>query len=336
MGIIPALALLSSGLFLGWNLGANGAANILGSAVGSRMLSFRRAAVIGAVFVVLGSAAGSASGSGSLGSLGTVGSMEAAFALALSAALTVLVFTRMGLPVSTSQAVVGAIIGLNFYNRSAINLNAVAEIVLSWIASPILAGIISAALYLLLRILVRRTKIHLFHWDNLLRFSLGAAGAYGSFSLGMNNIANVMGVFVPVAPFGTTSLGPLVLSPVTVLYITGGIAIAAGILTYSRKVMDTLGTDIVHLSPENALAAVLAVSTVLLLFSSPWLPRVPVSSSQAAVGAVIGIGLMRGLKAIRFSVLGRITLGWVFTPAAAAAASFLILNIMKNVFGLAV
>ncbi len=332
MDPLSGLLLLSSGLFLGWNLGANDAANIMGSAVGSRMLSFRRAAVIGAVFVVLGAAAGGFGGSETLGRLGTVGSLGGSFAVALSAAVTLFLFTRAGLPVSTSQAIVGALIGWNFFSNASTDWSVLSSIALSWVSSPLLAAVFSWLLFHLMRAVMRRLAIHLFHWDVILRTLLALAGAYGAFSLGMNNIANVMGVFVPVAPFPEVELMGILLTPARVLFIIGGISIAVGILTYSQRVMETIGSDIVHLSPENALVTVISVSTVLLLFSSRFMPQVPVSSSQAAVGAVIGIGIARGAGGIRYRRLGSIALGWLLTPVGSALCSYVVLNVLANVF----
>jgi len=98
---------LTSGLFLGWTLGANDASNVFGSAVGSRMVSFTRAAVIASVFVILGAVLQGSGAADTLGRLGSVNAMGGAFTVALAAGLTVYAMTRAGLPVSTTQAIVG-------------------------------------------------------------------------------------------------------------------------------------------------------------------------------------------------------------------------------------
>jgi PiT family inorganic phosphate transporter len=154
-----------------------------------------------------------------------------------------------------------------------------------------------------------------------------------------------MGVFVPVAPFPEISLfGWLVLSPAQQLFFIGGLAIAVGVLTYSRHVMMTVGEGIMKLSPVAAFVVVSAHSLTLFLFSSkgfeqflighelPAIPLVPVSSSQAIVGAVIGVGLLRGGRAIRWRVLGGISSGWIVTPAIAGLISFISLFFFQNVF----
>ena len=138
--------------------------------------------------------------------------------------------------------------------------------------------------------------------------------------------------------------GLFTLSGTQILFLIGGISIAIGIITYSHKVMDTVGASIIRLSPVTAFIVVLAESIVLFVFSSegletwlithglPAIPLVPVSSSQAVVGAVIGIGLLRNFRQIRFRVLGEIATGWVTTPIIACLITFVFLFFLQNVF----
>ena len=107
---------LSSGLFLGWSLGANDAANIFGTAVGTKMLRFKTAAFIASLFVILGAVYTGAGASRTLGELGNVNTLAGAFMTALAAAISIYWMVKAGILVSTSQAIVGAIIGWNFYS----------------------------------------------------------------------------------------------------------------------------------------------------------------------------------------------------------------------------
>ncbi|MHB9096814.1 MAG: inorganic phosphate transporter, partial [Syntrophales bacterium] len=127
-------------------------------------------------------------------------------------------------------------------------------------------------------------------------------------------------------------------------FFIGGVAIAVGTFTYGRRVMLTVGEGITEMSPVAALVAVLANALVLFLFASqdlesflighglPAIPLVPVSSSQAIVGSVIGIGLVKGGRAIRWRMLGEISCAWVVTPVAAVLMSFVALFFLQNVF----
>ena len=343
------LFFLSSGLFLGWSLGANDAANVFGTAVGTRMIRFATAAVICSVFVILGAVVGGAGASHTLGELGAVNALGGAFMVALSAAFTVYVMTRMSLPVSTSQAIVGAIIGWNLFSGSPTDATALTKIVTTWVACPLLAAAFAILFYTVFVRVSRRFPVHLLWEDTLLRWGLILAGAFGSYSLGANNIANVMGVFVPVAPFRTvTVLGFFMLTGTQLLFLIGGIAIAIGIFTYSRRVMETVGGSLMRLTPQMALIVVLSQAVVLYLFSSqelngwllghglPAIPLVPVSSSQAVIGAVLGLGLLKGGRGIRFRVLGEISAGWVTTPIIACVITFIALFFLQNVFAIQV
>ncbi|WDP89976.1 MAG: inorganic phosphate transporter [Desulfobacter sp.] len=336
---------LTSGLFLGWSLGANDASNVFGTAVASKMVRFRTAAVCCSIFVILGAVMSGAGASHTLGKLGAVNAIAGAFIVAFSAALSVYLMTKARFPVSTSQAIVGAIIGWNLFSGSSVDQAALTKIAMTWLVCPVLSGIIAVVLYQLSALFINTCRIHMFRLDLYTRWSLLVAGICGSYALGANNIANVMGVFLPVSPFETLFIGPFSLSPAQQLFLIGGIAIAVGVFTYSRQVMMTVGEGIVELTPVAASVVVWAHSIVLFLFSSqsletflasnglPSIPLVPVSSSQAVVGAVIGIGLLKkGFWSVKWKIVGGIVSGWVTTPVIAAVVSFISLFFIQNVF----
>ena len=339
------LIFLSSGLFLGWSLGANDAANIFGTAVGTKMIRFKTAAIICGIFVILGAVISGAGATHTLGKLGAVNALAGAFMVALAAGFTVFWMTKLKLPVSTSQAIVGAIIGWNIFTGSPTNYDSLQKIVSTWIFCPILAAIFSMTLYALIKLIVNRMRIHILKIDQITRLGLITVGAFGAYSLGANNIANVMGVFVPVAPFDTLNIAGLIkLSGTEQLFLLGGIAIAVGAYTYSRKVMETVGGNLLKLSPMTALIIVLSQALVLFVFSSrgleswlighglPSFPLVPVSSSQAVIGAVIGVGIIKGIRGIKYRILGEVAIGWVITPIIAGIITFISLFFLQNVF----
>ncbi len=338
------LFFLSSGLFLGWSLGANDAANVFGTAVGTRMLRFQTAAVICCIFVILGSVISGAGASGTLGKLGAVNAVAGAFVVAFAAALSVYLMIRIRYPASTSQAIVGAIVGWNLFSGTPTDPASLIKIVSSWVICPILSGIIAVISYKILSVAVNRSKIHMFTLDNSTRIGLILVGAFGSFSLGANNIANVVGVFLPVSPFKEIIILGVRVSPAQQLFLLGSLAISVGVITYSERVMGTVGKGIFKLSPLMALVAVWAQSVVLFLFASqrleqfllsaglPTLPLVPVSSSQAIVGAVVGMGLLKGGHNIQWKTVGGIAGGWITTPLVACLISFVCLFFVQNVF----
>lgn len=339
---------LSSALFLGWSLGANDAANVFGSAVGSRMLRFRTATVIAAVFIIAGAGISGGGTSSTLDRLGGINQLAGAFTVSLCAGMTVFAMVRAMVPVSSSQAIIGAIVGWDLFAHVRVNPGELAEIVSTWVVSPLLAGVFAAVIYKLIKAVLNRMPIHLLKLDFMTRAGFIIIGAFGSYSLGANNVANVVGVFVSVSPFRTITGGCCTLSSADQLFILGGIAIAAGVVSYSIRVMKTVGSGIVKLSPLGALVVVLAVSLVLFIFSSqslsgmlrsaglPSLPLVPVSSSQAVIGAIIGIALLRGGRGVDFRLLGRIAAGWIATPVIAGMLTFISLFVFQNVFNMKV
>ena len=337
---------LSSGLFLGWALGANDAANVFGTAVGTKMVTWRTAAIICSIFVVLGALFSGAGTTQTLGKLGAISALPGAFMTALAAGFSVLLMTRAGLPVSTSQAIVGAIIGWNFFSKSSTDSVVLLQILSTWILCPLLAGILAIVLVKISRYLSFCLAIHMIRLDALKRIALLFAGATGAYALGANNIANVIGVFIPVEPFPEIQLGQLRVTSAHQLVLLGGLSIALGVFTFSRGVMETVGGELGSLSSTTALITVLAHSLVLFMFASrsleawltnlglPTVPLVPVSSSQAVVGAIVGISILSGLSNINWLVLGKILVGWILAPVFACIICFFGLFFLQNVFSL--
>ena len=336
---------LLSGLFLGWSFGAKDTANIFGSAVETRMLKFKTAALIASIFVTLGALLDGGGPSGTLSKLGSVDEIGGAFTVALAAAATITLMVRIGIPVATTQTLAGAIIGWNYFSGRMTDFKSLGVIAGSWVIAPLLGAVFAAVLFFIFRYSLDKAKVHLLEQDVWTRFWLLIIGAFGAYSLGANNIANIVGIFVPVNPFRDIQLpGFGTLSGVTQLFMLGSLSIVVGIYTYSHKVMKTVGKELFSLSPITGLITVLAESLVLFLFSSkalhdllvnlglPPIPLVPVSASQIIVGAVLGIGLVKGGKNIRYNLLGRISLGWIAAPVLAFFFSFVALFIVQNVF----
>jgi len=343
--MLSIIFFLSSGLFLGWSLGANDAANVFGTAVSTKMVRFKTAAIICSAFVIIGAVLSGAGASHTLGKLGAVNELAGAFVVAFSAAITVFFMTKLKLPVSTSQAIVGAIIGWNFFAGLKTDKKILTKIVSTWALCPVLAAVFSVGIYFFFKYILLKTNIHLIRLDAMTRLGLIIVGAFGSYSLGANNIANVMGVFVPSAPFKDFDFfGLFTINGTQQLFFIGAIAISIGVFTYSKRVMMTVGDSIFKLSPIDAFAVVLSSSMVLFVFASkglktflismslPAFPLVPVSSSQAVVGAVIGIVIAKGGKNMHYDILGKISIGWISTPIISGLVSYVFLYFMQNVF----
>ena len=290
------------GVFLGWSLGANDASNVIGPAVTSRMLRFTTAAIMASLFVLMGALLQGRSGINTLSGL-TQMTLHQAVLASISAAITVTLMTIWRLPVSTSQAVVGAIIGVGFVNRN-IDMTGLGKVVTCWVGTPVGGAIMAVVVYRALAAVNNRMRPNLLESDALLRIGLVAAGSYGAFALGANNVANVTAVYV--------GAGHLSMTEATVI---GGLSIGLGILTFSKRVMVTVGSRLVRLDPFSALVVLLAEAITVHFYT---FVGVPVSTSQAVIGAVLGIGLLKGIRTVSKRTLLSILSGWFLTPLIAA------------------
>ncbi|MBN1898715.1 MAG: anion permease [Spirochaetes bacterium] len=296
---------LSSGIFLGWSLGANDAANVFGTAVSSRMIRYRSAVILTSIFIILGAVLEGTNGIKTLGGL-TNQDLQSAFISALAAALTVTFMTLLKLPVSTSQAAVGAIMGIGIFH-SYFNFASMTKVFICWIGTPIGAMLIAIILYMVLSKIINHLNLNLIQLDYILRFGLILGGTYGAYALGANNVANVIGVFSKISRFSPGMLA-----------LIGGVSIAFGVITFSKNVMLTVGKKLVPMGAFSALIAILGEAITVHIYAKI---GVPVSTSQAIIGAVLGIGIIKGMQTINMKTLYRILLGWTFTPIMAGLMS---------------
>lgn len=289
---------LSAGLFMGWSLGSNDAANFFGVGVGAKIISYRTATILISIFVVIGALIEGEKCFATVGEISKL-DLQMAFFTTLSAGLMVTLFTYFGLPTSTSQAIIGSILGGGLYLRVA-EFNKLYKIVLCWILTPIGALIISYLLYHLLGNLVNKYLKRPLLRDAVIKGGLMISGCFGAYALGSNNVANVTGVYV-----NTGALSPFYGA------LIGSLSIAFGVLTYSGKVMETIGKKIVAIDAYSAFISGFSSALVVWIFTQV---GVPVSSSQAIVGAVAGVGLVKGIRAVSMRSLIEIVIGWVSTP----------------------
>lgn len=304
---------LLGSVFLGWSLGSNDAANVFGTAVASGMVRWRTAVVLIAVFVILGAALQGGPGIERVGGLtdNTSEALGSAFLACVIAGATVTMMTMLKLPVSTTQSLAGAVIGVGLLvNPSHVNWASFGKMAACWVGTPTGAALAAVVLYPLLGRALAAMRLGIVGRSIVLKAALVAAGTYGAYALGANSVGNVTGVF-----YGTGLFGDNVLA----LSLVGGASIAIGVLTYSRNVMYTVGSKLVTLDAFSALVAVLAEAVTVHAYA---IMHVPVSTSQAMVGGVLGVGIYKGIKTIRYRTLGGIALGWVLTPLISGVTAY--------------
>ena len=299
---------LISGIFLGWTLGSNDSANVFGTAVAAKIVTYRTAVILTAIFVVVGALAEGEKCITTVGDFSTL-TPKGAFFAALAAGITMFILTYLALPSSTSQAIIGAIVGARIISETP-DFSMLSKIVGCWVLTPIGGITISIILYHLIGILIVKYIFSPEIRSFILYWSLILAGCLGAYALGSNNVANVTGVYV----------GSGLLTPFEGLII-GSLSIASGVLTYSRKVMMTVGIKITPLDEYAAFIAMLSGAITVEIFTQL---GVPVSSSQAIVGGVVGVGLVKGVRTLSKRTLIKVVVGWIVTPVSAGIISYVL------------
>ena len=152
-----------------------------------------------------------------------------------------------------------------------------------------------------------------------------------AFAHGSNDVANAIGplaAIVSVVQSGGEIAAKSIL-PAWVLLI-GASGIVLGLVMLGYRVMKTIGTAITELTPSRGFAAELAAAGTVVIASGTGLP---ISTTHTLVGAVLGVGLARGIGAINLGVVGKIILSWIVTLPVGAGLSILFFFALKGAFG---
>jgi|TARA_B110000438_G_scaffold296_1_gene350 PiT family inorganic phosphate transporter len=151
-----------------------------------------------------------------------------------------------------------------------------------------------------------------------------------AFAHGSNDVANAVGPLAAIANV-VQSGGQIAVQSTMPWWILllGGIGIVSGLAMLGYRVIETVGRNITELTPSRGFAAELAAATTVVLASGTGLP---ISTTHTLVGAVLGVGLARGLSAIDLSVVGRIIISWVITLPIGAGLSIIFFFTLKGIF----
>jgi PiT family inorganic phosphate transporter len=403
------------GFFMAWGVGANDVANAMGTSVGSRALTIRQAVVVAAIFEFAGAYlaggevtatirsgmldAGLFSGNPELLVFGMLASL-------LAAGIWLMLASQRGWPVSTTHSIVGAIVGFAAVGvgMDAVKWSKIGSIVMSWVVSPALAGIIAYWLFVSVQTFIlnarhpleaakRYVPIYIFvagfvislitiqkglshtglEISSLQSYGIAIgiglavmlAGIYAisrlrfdpredsdfhftnvekvfgilmmitacamAFAHGSNDVANAVGPLAAV--IGIVENGGQVMQESVIptwILLLGGAGIVIGLVSYGHKVIATLGTGITELTPSRGFAATLAGATTVVLASGTGLP---VSATHTLVGAILGVGLARGIAALNMNVVRTIFLSWIVTLPAGAILSITFFYILMILFG---
>lgn len=299
-------------IFLGWTLGYNNMSAIFGPPVVAGIVKYRTATILAAVFIILGTLIQGRAVLGTVNSLSSTSGPIIAVSASLGTALIVLVLSQFSLPISITQGIAGAMIGVAAANHTA-NWAVFGKVLIMWAIAPFGAIAIAYATHRLVSIFYNRIK-SIKARGTFVRILSLSIGIYTAYSFGANNVGNITGPFTGKGMLSVEqSLG------------VGAFAMALGVILSSKKVIHTVGNGITALQPFDAAMALFSESTTLLIFA---IIGVPISSVQAIVGAVIGVGLVKGTKMINGKTLIKVISGWAITPFATGALAVIIYMIL--------
>jgi len=405
------------GLYMAWNIGANDVANSMADAVGSRAITVKQAVIAAGICefagaVLVGSHVTETVRKGIVNPVAITnvpglmeGDAATIFILGMTAALLSAAFwlhfsTKIGMPVSTTHSIVGAVAGFGIVAAgwSSVSWGKMTQIVLSWFISPIAGGLIAYIIFQFIskfilgqrkpaKAAIRFTPIIVFFlfftvilatifkglknvigsipWltENVsfviaLVFGLAAAvvsrkllerrlkdksklplaqqleliekiyaplvvisSCSVAFAHGANDVANAVGplaAIVNILQQGSVEMKVGI--PFWILAL-GGAGIVFGLSTYGYKVMHTVGTEITEITPSRGVAADIAATFTVLVCTRM---KLPISTTHTLVGAILGIGLARGLAGINSQITRKIFGSWLLTVPAAAIVAILL------------
>lgn len=319
--LLLVLLILLMGAAVGWSIGANDAANSLGTAVGSRVLTLKQAIVLIVIFGFLGAYLQGAYVTKTIGrgivpldQLDKQVSLYIALAACFAACAWVVLATYWKMPISTSHSIVGAVAGAGLAVGAPVKWKMLLDIFICWIFTPIGAAILGYIFFRILQNLFYRFLPRK-HIKSIVFFLVIASGCYVAYTWGANDVANATGVISGVG----------VLSP-KISIIFGGFAIVLGITTWGYKVIETVGSEITRLLPIMALSAQLASAVNVHLYT---LFGIPVSTSHSIVGAICGVGLVRGIRVLNFRIMKDMILCWLATPFISGVISYMTLQAVR-------
>jgi len=392
------------GFYMAWNIGANDVANSMAPAVGAKAITIRQAVFIAGILNIVGATFIGSHVTNTIRK-GIVSTdvmsdphvaLAGALAAMLAAALWVSFATWRSLPVSTTHAIVGAMIGFGIMagGFSVINWGNLGAVVLSWVISPVLSLVIGFVMFkIIVKAILSREAVFersiqaspyfigiamlvvalsfVFKTPLGKKFSISmpmalmtalvlaaitgyigkvvlrrllkgkdksngaeevfrriqiGTACYVALAQGANDVANAIGPLAVVYFIVKTgSIGGTVPVPIFLL-LFGGVGIACGISMAGKRVMTTMGTRITTLTNSRGFAVSFSAATTVLLASKLGLP---VSTTHAAVGGVMGVGLARGIEAVNFKIIFQIMIYWVLTVPAAAITSMIVFKIIR-------
>lgn len=316
----PSFILLVIGLILAFimavNLGGNDAANPTCATVGAGVMTVKKALLLFSAFALSGALLQGFMVMKTIGK-GIVPEIDVAgaFAIVLAANVWIALATWKGMAISTTHSVICSVIGYGLvrYGLGGFNVNSVGTIVTSWVTSPLCSLVLAIVLYRLISGYAAKKRDSK-SIEKIFKILLIISLCVSAYSFGANDVANATGVYIAVA----SQLGQMPDSQAMfLLALFGVIGIIVGGLLFGPKVINTLAFKVTRLDLTTGLAASLANALVIYLFTTLpyifWGYGLPISSSYAAVGAVIGASFARNRKSVNKGISFSLVSYWIIT-----------------------
>jgi phosphate/sulfate permease len=303
---------LAACVLIAFGIGSNDTSNALGICIGCGIIRLKRALLVFGFFVVLGIVLQGDRVMQTVGkNLLDVNLPVMSIALSVSALLIILSNWKK-LPLSTHQVIIGSLVGAGVSSGVSVSFLSLAEIVLSWIISPLIAFFISLFLYRLMEKTI--SKLSLFHIERILRALLLLSGILISYNTGANELATIVG---PAIHSGLISRTPASL--------IGSLFVFLGAVLLSKRVIETIGKGITTLDPYSGFAAQFGAGICVLFFTSLGMP---ISTTYCIIGGISGVGMSKGMKTVRMDLIKKIIANWFLAPTLAFLISYSIMKII--------
>lgn len=262
-----------------------------------------------------------------------------AFIIFACAAITVFVMSYLKFPVSANQSITGAVIGwglcyADYSNPEVLkgNVTEMLEFASTWLINPLGAAVISFVLVFIVKKYIEKRLTSMKNYDLIVKAGYLIAGGFSAFSIGQNSSASVTAFYYDPTGAGANLIygNEGYFNGARITAIIGGIAIAIGVLTFSKRVMMTVGGAIAEISQVDGFVVIVASALTVVLMGK--FMGIPVSTSQSVVGAVVGAGLVNSIKSVNFGVFKRIAIAWVSSPTVAGLLAYLVAIATKSYF----
>ncbi len=305
-------AIILACILIAFSIGSNDTPNSFGISIGCGLIKFKLAIILVLIFVFLGI---TIQGNLVMKTVGKdlVGLSEESLSISLVVASAIIVLSNWRkYPLSSHQVIIGSLTGSASALGLAVNIATLSKIVISWLISPISALFLAVAIYMILEKILERYSV--FVAQRIFSFLLILSALLIAYNTGANELATAIGAIVYYG----------LLTPIQASII-GTLSLFFGAYSLSHRVIETIGKKITALDIFSGFSAQFGAGLSVLIFT---IFGMPVSTTYCIVGAVSGVGLLKGVRTVESSLIKRIVIGWVTAPTLSFAACYILAKLI--------